>query len=106
MTTAANAGKGNIRNEGELNDQDRRNAEEARGHSERVEKEETIHRRTVDIDEGNRFKKSVRRLGSMWVQAACVAAGAAVGVGGTLLVQKRMNRTAANVTPSVEVHSE
>lgn len=102
--TTANQGKA-ARNEG-TSAQDEQNAQEARGHSERVEREETIHRRTIDVDDTNKFKNSMRRIGSMWIQAACVAAGAAVGVGGTLLVQKRMNRSAADSAGHTTVHVE
>lgn len=104
MNAAANQGK-NTRTADTMTD-DERNAQEARGHSERVERDETIHRRSVDIEGNNKFKQSLRRVGSMWLQAACVAAGAAVGVGGTLLVQKRMNRSAVDSAPHSGAHSE
>jgi hypothetical protein len=102
--TTANQGK--AARDSETTSQDERNAQEARGHSERVEREETVHRRTVDIDDTNKFKQSLRRVGGMWIQAACVAAGAAVGVGGTLLVQKRMNRSAVNSAHDTGAHQE
>ena len=40
------------------------------------------------------FKRGMSKVLSMWAYAAVAAGGAALGVGGTILVQKRINRTA------------
>lgn len=102
--TTANQGK---RTEHATDEENVRDAQEARGHSERVERDETIHRTTRTVNEGSKFKGAMRRMGGMWVQAACVLAGAAVGAGGAVLVQRRMNRTAVGSgTPDVNVTVE
>jgi hypothetical protein len=48
----------------------------------------------ANIEGEGRVGRMFRKMGSATAMAAGAAAGALLGVGGTLLIQKRMNRTA------------
>jgi hypothetical protein len=103
MTTAKQAGQGatgkasdDVRETTDIHEEQIR---DARGHADTVER--TVHHHEVYGDPQGRFKRAVSRMGAMWVGAAAMAVGVAAGVGGTVLVQKRMNRTAVGSTHDV-----
>jgi hypothetical protein len=58
-----------------------------------------------DLEGKGRFRRAAEKMGFLGVSATCLAVGAALGVGGTVILNRRMNRTAVNTSMDMPVET-